>query len=250
VPDRAAATTVAGLLAAADAAGGTVQLQLLDLRGGRVAVALGHLDTAADVAVLVPGMGNAVTDGGLAGLTSDARLVAAAAHAAAPAAAVATVAWLGYRTPGSLPTAGLPLDARTGGRQLDDALDGLAAARSAAGAPRSRTTVVAHSYGTLVAGMAARRPGRLAADAVALLGSPGTGVGGARGLEAPEVYAAGSPLDPISHLQYYGPAPTAPWYGATLLPVAPWTGHGGYYDPDRPTLAALGRVVVGTERHR
>jgi len=110
--------------------------------------------------------------------------------------------------------------------------------------------VVAHSYGTLVAREAARRPGRLAADAVALLGSPGMGVRGAGALEAPEVYAAGSLGDPVSYLGRYGVEPTMPGYGATRLPTDTWETHSSYYDPRHPTVAALGRVVAGTPPHR
>jgi hypothetical protein len=248
-PGSAAARTVSGALTAEEQRGSPVQLLEFDGATGRTAVALGDLDAASEVGVLVPGMGTTVT-GGLGPLLADARGVRDAALAATPTAAVATVAWLGYRSPRSVAEADTRLPARRGGALLERALAGLSASRGAAGLAPARTTVLAHSYGTVVVGEAARRPGRLAADAVVLLGSPGTGVRGAAALEAPEVYAAGSLGDPVSYLGRFGVEPTAPPYGATRLPTDTWETHGSYYDPRHPTLAALGRVVAGTQPHR
>jgi hypothetical protein len=239
---RAMAGVVAGQLTAQDDAGHTVQLLQFDPAADLVAISVGDLDTAAAVAVLVPGIETTPGED-LPGLVGDARDVAAAARDAAPGLAVATVAWLGYRTP-PFWAAPLPAAARRGGPALDRALDGLAAARSAAGtAPR--TTVVAHSYGTVVAGQAARAPGRLAADALVLLGSPGLAGGEAEDLEAGEVYGAWSPADPISWVQWFGDNPSDPSFGDMPLPTELTEGHTDYFDPDRPTLAAIGQVVAG-----
>jgi pimeloyl-ACP methyl ester carboxylesterase len=156
------------------------------------------------------------------------------------------VVWLGYRTPGSWFSAPSTQLARHGGPALDRALDGLAAARSAPGAPPApRTTVLAHSYGSLVASRAARAPGRLAADALVLLGSPGTGVRSATDLEAAEVHGAWSPADPVSDVGWFGRGPDSAAFGATRLPTEAGQGHTQYYDADRPTLAAIGDVVAG-----
>jgi hypothetical protein len=109
--------------------------------------------------------------------------------------------------------------------------------------------VVAHSYGTVVAGEAADEPGRLAADAVVLLGSPGMR-GNAESLEVPEVYEAAGPLDPVAASGWFGTPTSCPDYGAEALPVDWLEGHTHYYDESRPTLAAIGAVVAGTEaRH-
>ncbi|WP_369130935.1 alpha/beta hydrolase [Modestobacter roseus] len=239
---RETATAVAGQLAA----GGDrpVQLLLFDPGQGLAALSVGDLDAAEAIAVLVPGILTTVADD-LAGLTGDAADVVAAATAAAPGLAVAAVAWLGYRTPGLL-GALQPVTAVHAGRVLDRALDGLAAARGVPGVtPAARTTVVGHSYGSLVTGQAARAPGRLAADAVVLLGSPGTGAGRASRLEAGEVYGAWTAADPISTSGYYGPSPADLGFGDVPLPTDPGQGHTEYYDPDRPTLAAIGAVVAG-----
>ncbi|MEI4272580.1 alpha/beta hydrolase [Klenkia sp. LSe6-5] len=223
--------------------------QLLRFDPGRdlVVVSVGDLDTAQAVGVLVPGMGTTPAD--LPALVHDASAVGELAVAAAPGLAVATVVWLGYRTP-TVATVASSRAARLGGLALDAALDGLAAARGAAaaagGPPPPRTTVLAHSYGTVVTGWAARAEGPLAADAVALLGSPGLPVVDASGLEVAEVHGAWTPFDPISYLGRFGASPSDPGFGDTPLPVTPVQLHTEYYDEHFPTVAALGEVVAGS----
>ncbi|MDT0275883.1 alpha/beta hydrolase [Blastococcus goldschmidtiae] len=240
---RATARVVAALLAAEEAAGRAAQLHLLDLAGERVAVAFGDLDTAAAVALVVPGM-NVSPGDDLHAVAGDARDLAASASRADPGPAVAAVAWLGYRAPHTVYSVTNRRAATRGGAALDAALDGLAAARTMAGVPRPRTTVVGHSYGTVVLDEAADRQGRLAADAVVLLGSPGM-EDDAAGLEAPEVYDAASPADPVSWVGWFGAETWSRAFGSTGLPADPGTGHSQYFDRDRPTLAAMGEVVVG-----
>lgn len=240
---RATARVVAGLLAAEETAGRPAQLHLLDLAGDRVAVAFGDLDSADAVAVVVPGIFVSPADD-LAGVAGDARDLAAAARRAEPGLAVAAVAWLGYRTPHTPRSVLTRATAVRGGAALDDALDGLTAARGRAGVPRARTTVVAHSYGTVVLDEAADRPGRLAADAVVLLGSPGM-EDDAASLEAAEVYDAAAPADPVSWAGWFGTETWSHAFGSTGLPADRGTGHSGYFDRDRPTLDAMGEVVAG-----
>ena len=188
-PDvAAAARAISRQIAGEESRGQQVQLQLLDLAGDRVVLALGDLDSADDVALLVPGIGN-TPDDDVGRLTGDAEDLAAAARVAAPGSTVATVVWLGYRTPNTPWEIAGRAAATRGGAALSASLAGLAAARTRAGAPRARTTVVAHSYGTVVVDEAADVPGRLAADAVVLLGSPGM-EDDARALEVPEVFDA------------------------------------------------------------
>ena len=101
-----------------------------------------------------------------------------------------------------------------------------------------------HSYGTVVLDEAADRPGRLDADAVVLLGSPGMEDDAAH-LEAPEVYDAAAAADPISWSGWFGTGTWAERFGSTGLPADAATGHSDYFDRDRPTLTAMGEVVVG-----
>jgi hypothetical protein len=239
------AGVVARRIAAEEAAGRQVQLQVLDLTGDRVVLALGDLDTADAVALLVPGIGNSPADD-LGALVGDARHVAAAARAAAPGTTVATAVWLGYRPPGTASATLTRTAAWRGGPSLAAALAGLAAARTATGIGPQRTTVVAHSYGTVVVDEAADVPGILAADAVVLLGSPGM-EDDAESLEAPLVVDAAAAGDLVPRLEWFGDRGTrAQGYGSTELPVEPGMGHSDYYDPSHPTLAAIGRVVSGS----
>lgn len=239
---RGTATAVAQEISDRETSGEQVQLLELDVEEGLVALGLGDLDTADAIGVLVPGMGNDVTSD-LDGVADDAATVADAAQAAAPELAVATVAWMSYRAPsGFVQAARLPAGhARAGGRALDATLDGLAAARVT---DTARVTVLAHSYGSVVTDRAVDEPGRLAANAVLVLGSPGMSKDAGE-LEVDEVYEASSPSDLVSRFQYFGNATWEDDFGAEQLPTDPDTGHSEYYDTDRPTVAAMGEVVAG-----
>ncbi len=243
-PDRLlTAEAVAQRLAVEEARGEQVQLQLLDLAGDRVVLALGDLDTADTVALLVPGVGNSPGHS-LVGLVRQAAGLRTAARAASPGTTVAAAVWLGYRPPGTVLTGASRLAAGRGGPALADSLAGLAAARTATATGRPRTTVVAHSYGTVVVDEAADEPGLLAADTVVLLGSPGM-EGDAASLEAPAVFDASSPADPVSSVRWLGHRTAEASFGSTGLPVTARMGHSDYLDPDFPTLAAVGQAMTG-----
>ncbi len=238
-----AARAVAERIAIEEAAGRPLQLHALDLEAEEVVLVLGDLDTADAVGVLVPGINNSPDD--LPRLVGDAGDVAEVARAAGPGLEIATVVWLGYASPQ------LPKDrpsrsvAVKGGQKLAAALEGMAAARVAARLPQARTSVLAHSFGTVVVDEAADVPGRLAADAVVLLGSPGMEPEGAESLEAPDVYDAWSAADPVSYGVLLGSPTWVDWYGSTGLPNSHLMTHSDYYDGDFPTLGAIGAVVAG-----
>ena len=243
VPGQAMAGAVAAEISRRESDGERVQLVQFAPADELVALGLGDLDTADSVALLVPGMTN-TPDGDLDELADNADAVADAARAAAPGLAVAAVAWFGYRPPLGIGALGTSIS-REGGRALDSALDGLSAARAA---DPARVVVSAHSYGTRVVDAAADAPGRMAADAVVLNGSPGMD-NDAEGLEVAEVYEASSPADPITWWDAHGEYPT--WdddFGAVELPTGPVMMHWEYYSEHFPTLAAVGEVVAGVRR--
>ena len=109
-----------------------------------------------------------------------------------------------------------------------------------------------HSYGTLVVDRAADAPGRLAADDVVLLGSPGMDNRAAE-LEVDGVHEASAPFDVVSslgdpvnpYLNVHGWQPDGPGFGADELPTDWRNWHTGYYDEGGPTATAIGEVVGG-----
>jgi hypothetical protein len=152
-------------------------LVTLDPRaGGRAAVAIGDLDTAADVTVVVPGMFFTVT-GQLVDFTATAgdlyreQATLAPVAAPAPGSGIAVVAWMGYQTPNLSNVLSLDL-AHTGARRLEHAVAGLREVRAG---HEPRIGVIAHSYGSTTA-LLALSSGRMHADSLTLLGSPGSRV--------------------------------------------------------------------------
>lgn len=216
--------------------------------GGRAVVASGDPSSARTVAVLVPGMDRSLGD--VPRLINEGDRVAAAAGAGTVA-----VSWLGYATPGVLQVAG-DSRARAGAPALSRFTVGLRAISEA----RERITVIGHSYGTLVAGLAARRG--LAADDLVLLASPGVEASQAAELRVPtgHVWAARVLTDPIqvvfwpsrlAHIvglpgpEVFGPDPTGSAFGARHFNAGGAYGHSGYYSAGSTSLANLGRIVAG-----
>jgi len=139
---------------------------------GRAAVAVGNLDTADHVAVLVPGMGTTA-----AGMTSLRALTVYEQSRAGSSDSVAVLDWVGYDAPSGNPftddLAGVVTQdmARSGAAQLAEDVTGLRAMR---GDDQPHITVVGNSYGATTTAIAASKNG-LAVDDVILTGSPGAG---------------------------------------------------------------------------
>ncbi|MFJ3385112.1 MULTISPECIES: alpha/beta hydrolase [unclassified Curtobacterium] len=121
------------------------------------AVAVGDLDTASNVTVDVPGMGNTVA-GSMPGWAQGAANLREAQVTAATRLGVdrdlATVAWIGYDTPDMPPSPEVlgSAKAEVGAHNLSGFLEGVSGTRSWAGG--SNLSVVAHSYGTTTATLA------------------------------------------------------------------------------------------------
>jgi hypothetical protein len=227
------------------------RLLTLDLAGaGRVAIALGDVDRAQNVAVVVPGLGEDAGHGvpGTVGRAAD--LLTEAGRQSAESTAV--VAWVGYAAPGwrQVPFA---TRARAGGRMLTADLATLAAART--GEP-AHVTLIGHSYGSTVVG-AAMQAGPRPADDLVLLGSPGVLADrvGQLGLGGHHAYVGEAALDPIADTGIFGADPGDRAFGATRIRVdaalgRPWTdrvlaAHSHYFDPGSESLRNIARVAVG-----
>jgi hypothetical protein len=251
--DSAAAMRLAGGTYAAWVASGRHFLAFDPAGDGTAVEVLGDLTTADRVAVLVPGVDTTLRDfdRGLGGVTrrapaTQARALYGTLRAADPSARVAVVAWLGYDTPD-----GVGLDsaregrARAGAAALTTFVRGLHAQR-----PGAAVTLIGHSYGAIVVGLAAPRLPEVR-DLVAL-GAPGMGAGRAADLGGARVWsalAAGDWIRRIPQIRLFdlghGRRPSNPEFGARLLPAAGVAGHDFYLSPGSSTLAALAAVVLG-----
>jgi hypothetical protein len=240
-------------LASLDRDGTPGQLLTLDLTSaGRVAIAVGDVDAARHVAVLVPGMGQDATHGLRRTVEHAVRLRERAARESGDATAV--VAWIGYAAPG-LAHVPFAARARAGGRALADDLRAVAGSRLVDGGEPAHVTVVGHSYGSTVVGAAATA-GPIAADDLVLLGSPGVLADRVDelGYRPEHVYVGEARFDPIADLGAFGADPSR--LGATGIraepgPGLPWSerlsggAHSHYFDPDSESLPNVARVAVG-----
>jgi hypothetical protein len=233
----------------------------LDTRGsGRAAIAIGDLDTAADVTVVVPGMFFTVT-GQMADFTNTANDLyseqATLAGVAAPGAGngIAVIAWMGYRTPDLSNILSLQL-AQTGAGRLERTVDGLRQVRDG---EQPRVNIVAHSYGSTTALMALSS-GRMSADTLTVLGSPGSDVQTASELavRSGQVFVGDAHSDPIAGSGYFGTDPGSSTFGSTVLDLAGGVaqaadgevfrrpvGHNDYLKPGTASLHDVALIAVG-----
>ncbi|WP_328420410.1 alpha/beta hydrolase family protein [Micromonospora sp. NBC_00389] len=195
---RGVAARLAGLEALAGrlVAAGEPRAYLLGLDAageGRVVMALGDPDHADRVLTYVPGMTAGLDDA--PGELGRAARVLDRCAALAPGERSSAVLWLDYDAPDFLPEAASAGQARDAGPALHRFQEGLRASHEG---PPARQTVLGHSYGSLVVGMAAREHG-LAADALVFVGSPGVGAAHAAelGLLPGQVWASSAPDDVI-----------------------------------------------------
>jgi hypothetical protein len=213
--------------------------------GGRGVEAVGDLSRAERIAVLVPG----------AGIDLDhywrLRRGALALHEELGGRS-AVIAWLGYRTPTTVSTTSL-----TSGRATE-AAPGL---RSFIGElerlrPAARTTLLCHSYGSVVCARAAHG---LRIAGIVLYGSPGTGYGNAAALRTRATVWAGRGSDDwiadVPHMKLrlpfadigFGTDPVSPGFGAEIF-AAGSAGHSDYLRSGSESLRNMARIVRGGYR--
>jgi hypothetical protein len=246
------------------------QILLFDPAGdGRVAEVFGDLSTADNVGVVVPGITNDIenfseVDGGFrinARDLFDSSLETSSQN-------VATIAWLGYDTPDHIDAVSVEA-ATDGAPALRTFLDGIDPGEE------RQITVVAHSYGSVVAGTASRMG--LEANNLVVLGSPGTTLEHAADAQLRDggrVWSALADWDPIAYglnpselppwwlppvfwptwigtdlangggeELWYGPNPASDDFGAGRISTDGSLGHSGYFDGE--SLENLARIVQG-----
>ncbi|MFG1993377.1 alpha/beta hydrolase [Actinoplanes sp. NPDC048988] len=223
---------------------------------GRAVEVLGDLATASRVAVLVPGVDTVLADfdRGLGGVPRRAPGVQARAlyeQLSKRSPGVAVIAWLGYDPPEGIgPAAATYGRARAGAAALVTFVRSLETQH-----PGLAVTLIGHSYGSVVVGLAAPRLPRVG-DVIAL-GAPGIGASHAADLGGARVWSALAPTDWIRRIPQVrllglglGRRPSNPDFGAFALPTDGVAGHDYYLTPGSTTLRAVGDVVLsGVPRH-
>lgn len=252
---------------------------------GKAAISFGDPDKADSVVTSVPGTGSK-----LEGIGGDAARAATlwdqANQSALPHTETASIVWLGYEAPqldGGILVAdssvASPSLAQAGAGPLAGFSDGLHATHQAAGTPRF--TVLGHSYGSVVTGMAAQMRKGAFADQLILVGSPGTMARQAGDLGVKKVWVGESPQDPIADLGHlplsggrnpisgllqpwfpngagpFGTDPSNISFGANRFVVKPTpvpgiTGydiaaHSGYWDSQSESLRNMGFIINGQD---
>ena len=224
----------------------------------RAAIVIGDLDTADAVSVLVPGMSYTV-EGQLVDWTSTAQAVYNEQRAwlrrlGTPSTTVATVAWLGYKTP-DLGTVLSAHDAQEGAQRLDQLLNGIRALRAG---HEPYLSVLAHSYGSTTA-LLALSSGTVSVDALALIGCPGGKPSSVHDLDVKNgnVYVGSALFDPIAGSGFFGPDPGGSNYGAHRISTGagidpldgdillPAIGHNGYFAAGTQSLRNLALIGMG-----
>ncbi|MDX2596190.1 alpha/beta hydrolase [Streptomyces sp. WI03-4A] len=249
---RMAAAHGDGHRAAADRALAARSRHLLayDGRGAGLATeVLGDLAAADRVAVLVPGSDTSLDTYGRFHRAA-AALYRDLLRRAPAGTRVAVVAWLGYRTPG---TVSATVTTTTRAEHAAPRLRALVRQLRALTPAGSRLSLLCHSYGSVVCGRAAAG---LDADDIALVGSPGTGAGTAAGLRTrARIWAARGTGDWVAHVPHvradllfttvgFGTDPVSRAFGARVFDAA-GADHSGYFTPGSASLTNLARITLG-----
>ncbi|MGW6915823.1 alpha/beta hydrolase [Kitasatospora sp. NPDC054939] len=234
----------------------------LDPKGdGRAIVSIGNPDTAKNTAVCVPGSETDLSNISDEGNDLDrAQRLVQSSDRYGNRGDTAAIMWLGYDTPDSAYT-NAPADhyAEEGAPKLDRYIDSLGATHD--GGPR-HTSVIGHSYGTVVMGEAAKNGNGLAVDDIVTLGSPGMHVRYAKDLNIdPEhVWAAEASEDKVPDVGSIGHGeggwfdhpnvPTSPEFGANIIRSGTAKEHSDYWNMDGPgvpneALDNQARIVTG-----
>ncbi|MFF4504675.1 alpha/beta hydrolase [Streptomyces sp. NPDC001401] len=241
--------------AAADHAMAAPSRQFLHFDGrgaGQATEVFGNLAHADHIAVLVPGSDTSIDtyDRFRAGaLALQDRLTRQAPQGTR----TAVVAWLGYKTPGTISTTVLTTDrADQAAPHLREFIGEL---RHIAGR-KANISLLCHSYGTVVG---ARAAAGLDVQDIALVGSPGTGADSAAALHTrARVWAARGADDWIEEVPHvradlfgatvgFGTDPVSPAFGAHVFAAGPG-GHSDYFRPGSVSLANLTRIVLGESK--
>jgi hypothetical protein len=213
---------------------------------GVAAMVIGNLATAHRVAILVPGSDTTLTTFFSRGTDSPgggAQALAAEARTLDPGEHLAIIAWLGYPTPALLsPSVMTSGDAGQGAQALRPLVTALAG-------HGDRVTLLCHSYGSVVCGLAAPH---LPVTDIAVFGSPGMDASTVTSLRTPaRVWAGRESGDSIRYVPHirllglgFGADPMSDGFGARVFATGD-SGHSGYLDPGSTSLRNLTDIALG-----
>lgn len=185
----------------------------------KAVVSVGNPDEADHVGVTVPGMGSQQDAGGtIEGMVNEATLTQDLAERrldATPERAgesVATVAWLGYDTPPTFAEAGQDSRATGTAPVLSNYLESIDVTSNKVD---PHLTLVGHSYGSVVSGMALDNGANAVVDDFVAYGSPGFYAMDEAdlGMQQGHVFVMQTPDDPIQLLDQAGVIPGLGWRG-------------------------------------
>lgn len=232
------------------------QFLAFDPRGnGRIVEVFGDLATADRIAVVVPGVSSTADNynTGLGdvrdrALAVQARALYDSARSAAPGEQTAVVAWLGYDTPQGVGRSAAREElARAGAASLVRFTNDLATMRPDAG-----VTMIGHSYGSVVVGLAAADlPSQV--RGLVVVGSPGMGVSRAADLRTTaHVWAGQAAQDWIDWVPAvrvwgagHGTMPSTPGFGSSVFGTKGVIDHDHYLAPGTQSLGNIVAIVLG-----
>lgn len=227
---------------------------------GRAAIAIGDLQSADYISVLVPGAllsikahmaeWTKVTADIYDGQTEWLRRLDRSAR-------VATISWIGYQTPDITNMLGTEL-AEDGSVRIANLINGLDDMRSGR---EPYVSVFAHSYGATVTTLALQRD-TMSIDALAMVGSPGGVANNVSELAVPEghVWVGEAAWDPVVNTGFFGVDPGSPEFGAkpmevsgatdpvTGSPLTASVGHDWYLEPGTESLRNLSLIGIDEGR--
>ncbi len=223
-----------------------------DPRGpGQAVEVVGDLAHARRVAILVPGADTTLStfdhrgERPFATPGGGARALMDQARRTDPSSGLAVIAWLGYQPPATT-SAGVMTDLRadSGATRLRRLVQGVHGLN-----PVARTTLLCHSYGSVVCGEAVHG---LPVDDVAAFGSPGMSVARAAGLGThARVWAARGSSDWMQFVPHvrvfglgFGTDPVSSGFGARVFGAGS-AGHSDYLRPGSVSLRNLAFIALG-----
>ena len=235
-------------------------------RGGerlKVAIGIGDFDKAEHIGVFVPGMGTTVRGSLLNYVTKSEGLNTTAQGLRKSS--YATVAWLGYDAPLSIPDVANTHRANAGADRLENFLEGVSAVYGEKG-QKVHLTLLGHSYGSTTSGIAASHVQPNVVDDLVLFGSPGSGVQLGAEYRVPEghrwVSAVPYPGDMVQGIGTdinFGRNPTEmqafrhisgdATKGETYhtIPRGPFGNHSTYLENNTETQKNMAEIVAGLE---